>query len=550
MDSWNMLLQIILLLLACLLAGSLMAYLKQSPIVGYLLAGMVMGGPGSMAIVKAEQQIESIAELGVALLLFSLGLEFSWKRVIGLGKSTLLCGAAQVVVTLLLATMCCRLSGMTTVTSIAIGAMICLSSTAAVLRVLVDRGEMDSHSGRNSLAVLLVQDMAVVPLAILIPLLAEGGEPAAIASRIAGILMAAFVIICSLYFLMNYVAVRALQSASFGRNRELTVLLSIIVGLGATWAAHAAKLSPALGAFVAGMFLGNSKFAVQIRADVSSLRIVLLTLFFGAVGMIADPVWMFKNLPTVLSLAAVILVGKAAIIWGLFRLFGHAPGVSLSTGLCLCQVGEFAFVLGSEARTGKILSDTQYSAVVSASIVTLMVTPWLISVAPKLSVWLNRRRGSAPAHDSKDSQNHPQCEVLVIGFGPAGRGAVRGLQQMRDRVLVLELSSAGVASAEALGFRAVIGDASSADVLEHLHLEDVRVVAITLPSREDALAILNLIRTIAPEATKIVRSRHQLYMEEFLNAGADVVLGDEEEVSNAMSATVFEHYQRTEQSMA
>lgn len=546
MDSWTMLLQIILLLLACLLGGSLMAYLKQSPIVGYLLAGMVMGGPGSMAIVKAEQQIESIAELGVALLLFSLGLEFSWRRVMGLGKATLLCGAVQVVLTLVVAAICCRVSGMTTATSIAIGAMICLSSTAAVLRVLVERGEMDSHFGRNSLAVLLVQDMAVVPLAILIPLLSEGGEPAAIASRIAGILVAAFVIIVGLYFLMTFVAVRALQSASFGRNRELTVLLSIIVGLGATWAAHAANLSPALGAFVAGMFLGNSKFAVQIRADVSSLRIVLLTLFFGAVGMIADPVWMFKNLPTVLSLAAVILVGKAAIIWGLFRLFGQASGVSLSTGLCLCQVGEFAFVLGSEARTGKILSDTQYSAIVSASIVTLMVTPWLISVAPKASAWLNRRRGAAATRESKHSDGHPPCEVLVIGFGPAGRGAVRGLQHMRDRVLVVDLSSAGIASAEALGFRAVIGDASSADVLEHLHLEHVRVVAITLPSREDALAILNLIRTIAPQATKIVRSCHQLYMDEFLKAGADVVLGDEEEVSNAMARIVVEHHQRTE----
>lgn len=544
MDSWNMLLQIILLLLACLLAGSLMAWLKQSPIVGYLLAGMVMGGPGSMAIVKAEHQIESIAELGVALLLFSLGLEFSWKRVMGLGKATLLCGVAQVVVTLVLTAAGGFLFGLPATTAVAVGAMICLSSTAAVLRVLVDRGEMDSHSGRNSLAVLLVQDMAVVPLAVLIPLLAEGGEPAAIASRIFGILLAAFVVIGSLYFLMNYVAVRALQSAPFGRNRELTVLLSIIIGLGATWAAHAAKLSPALGAFVAGMFLGNSKFAVQVRADVSSLRIVLLTLFFGAVGMIADPVWMFKNLPTVLSLAALILVGKAAIIWVLFRLFGQSSGVSLSTGLCLCQVGEFAFVLGSEARTGKILSDTQYSAIVSASIVTLMVTPWLISMAPKVSAWLNRRRGTSVSQDSDHSDGHPPCEVLVIGFGPAGRGAVRGLQSIRDRVLVVDLSPAGIASAEALGFRAVIGDASSAEVLEHLHLEHVQVVAITLPSRDDALAILNLIRSIAPHATKIVRSRHQLYMAEFLEAGADLVVGDEEEVSNAMAKMVPDHHRK------
>jgi CPA2 family monovalent cation:H+ antiporter-2 len=545
MDSWNMLLQIILLLLACLLAGSLMSALKQSPLVGYLLAGMVMGGPGSLAIVKAEQQIESIAELGVALLLFSLGLEFSWKRVIGLGKSTLLCGVAQVVTTLILGALVCRLWGLPFTTSVAIGAMICLSSTAAVLRVLVDRGEMDSPSGRNSLAVLLVQDMAVVPLAILIPLLAEGGEPAAIASRVFSILLAAFVIIGSLYFLMNYVAVRALQSASFGRNRELTVLLSVIIGLGATWAAHAAKLSPALGAFVAGMFLGNSKFAVQVRADVSSLRIVLLTLFFGAVGMIANPVWMFKNLPTVLSLAAVILAGKAVIIWGLFRLFGQSSGVSLSTGLCLCQVGEFAFVLGSEARTGGILSVTQYSAIVSASIVTLMVTPWLISVAHKVSAWLNRRRHSTTAQQADHSDGHLSCEVLVIGFGPAGRGAVRGLQEIRDCVLVVDLSSTGIAAAEALGFRAVIGDAGNAEVLEHLHLEHVRVVVITLPSRGDALAVLNLVRSLTPQATKIVRSRYQLYMSEFLEAGADFVLGDEEEISNAMARTVHEHHRKS-----
>ncbi len=542
MDSWDMLLQIILLLTACLLAGGLMASLKQSPLVGYLLAGMFVGGPGGIALVHAEHQIESIAELGVALLLFSLGLEFSWARVIGLGKKTLLCGVAQVVVTLLVVGLCCWLWGMSMVTSIAIGAMLCLSSTAAVLRVLVDRGEMDSQSGRNSLAVLLVQDMAVVPLAILVPLLAEGGEPAVVASKVGGILVTAFVIIAILYFLMNFVAVRALQSSSFGRNRELTVLLSIIIGLGATWAAHAAGLSPALGAFVAGMFLGNSKFAVQIRADVASLRIVLLTLFFGAVGMIANPVWMFKNLPTVLSLAAVILAGKGAIIWGLFRLFGQSSGAALSTAFCLCQVGEFAFVLGSEARSGQLITNEQYSAIVSASIVTLIVTPWLIGLAPRASLWLNRRDGSAVPNEIAGSSEHPPCEVLVIGFGPAGRGAVSALTDARDRVLVIDLSPSGIASAEALGYRAVVGDASSQEVLEHLHLEHVQIVVITLPSREDALAILNQIRTIAPDAINIVRSRHQIHMGEFLIAGADVVVGDEEEVSNALAEAVSQRY--------
>lgn len=548
MESWDMLLEIIILLLACLLAGSLMAWLKQSPLVGYLVAGMVMGGPGSLAIVKGEQHIESIAELGVALLLFSLGLEFSWKRVMGFGRTTLLSGAAQVVVTLLLTALCARLFGLSNATSLAIGAMICLSSTAAVLRVLIDRGEMDSQAGRNSLAVLLVQDMAVVPLAILIPLLSEGGDPTAIAVRVFGILLAATVVIGSLYFLLNYVAVKAFQSVAFGRNRELTVLLSVIIGLGATWAAHAAGLSPALGAFVAGMFLGNSKFAVQIRADVASLRIVLLTLFFGAVGMIADPVWMFRNLPMVLSVAAMIMAGKAIIIFTLLLLFGRSRGVSLSTGLCLCQVGEFAFVLGSEARTGNILTESQYSLLVSTAIVTLMVTPWLISVAPRASAWLNRRRGKSSSSDSKHASEHQVCEFLIIGFGPAGRGAVRHLEDVRDRVLVLDLRPAGIAAAEGMGFRAEIGDASNAEVLEHLHLQHLRILVITLPSRDDALAILNQMRIIAPQAKKIIRSRHQIYMSEFLNAGADIVVGDEEEVQRSLASIVRQQCQQiTEQ---
>lgn len=534
MESWDMLLQVILLLLACLVAGGIMAWLKQSPLVGYLIAGMVIGGPGSLSLVKAEEQIEAIAELGVALLLFSLGLEFSWQRVIGLGTRTLLSGAAQVVVTLLIAAGCSMAFGFPVASAVAIGAMVCLSSTATVLRVLVDRGEMDSHSGRNSLAVLLVQDMAVVPLAILIPLLAEGGTPSAVALRVSGILMAAFAVVGSLYFILNYAAVKALQSAAFGRNRELTVLLSLIIGLGATWAAHAAKLSPALGAFVAGMFLGSSKFAVQIRADVASIRIVLLTLFFGAVGMIADPVWMLKNLPLVLAVAAMILVGKAVIILAIFRGFGQAAGVSLSTGLCLCQVGEFAFVLGGEARSGGLLTDSQYSALVSSSIVTLMVTPWLISLAPKLNEWLSRKRTVTVGNSRSAGDDHGPCEVLVIGFGPAGRGAVRELQSLERRLLVIDLSPAGVSDAEAMGFDAVIGDASNSEVLEHLHLDHCKVVVITLPSRQETLVILNNIRRIAPHAAVIVRSRYQLHMPDFREAGADMVIGDEEQVSLAL----------------
>lgn len=167
-----------------------------------------------------------------------------------------------------------------------------------------------------------------------------------------------------------------------------------------------------------------------------------------------------------------------------------------------------------------------------------MVTPWLISFAPRASAWLNRQRGASTNADADHASDHPTCEFLIVGFGPAGRGAVSHLEHVRDRVLVLDLSPAGVAVAEGLGFRAEIGDASNAEVLEHLHLQHLRMVVVTLPSRDDALAILNQIRMIAPQAVKIVRSRHQIYMSEFLNSGADIVVGDEEEVQRALASIV------------
>ncbi|MGV2333828.1 MAG UNVERIFIED_CONTAM: cation:proton antiporter [Planctomycetaceae bacterium] len=177
MDSWDLLLQVVLLLLGCFLAGSLMAVLRQSPLVGFLIAGMIAGGPGSMQVVGAESAIEGIAELGVALLLFSLGLEFSWQRVMGLGRVNLLCGVLQVVLTIAAFTVVGMGLGLSVSVSVAIGAMLALSSTATVVGVLVDRSLLDSPMGRNSLAVLLVQDMAVVPLALLIPLLGSSSSP-------------------------------------------------------------------------------------------------------------------------------------------------------------------------------------------------------------------------------------------------------------------------------------------------------------------------------------------------------------------------------------
>lgn len=542
MESWNLLLEIVVLLGACLVLGAICSKLRQSPLVGYLTAGMFLGGPGSLRVVHSDHDIEAIAELGVALLLFSLGLEFSWRRLLSLGSKTLLCGGIQVVVTAVVGTLVSLGFQLPLKEAVAVGAMLSLSSTAAVLRVLMDRGDIDSQHARNSVAILLVQDMAVVPLAVLMTLLSQGGTPSEVVLSLGKILGLAFGLIAVLYVLLNQVAVRALRWLGAEQNRELPVVLAVVVGLGATWAAHAIGLSPALGAFLAGMFLGSSPFAVQLRSDVSSLRTVLLTLFFGAVGMVADPFWIARHLHHVLAVASLILALKTTVVWGILKAVGQPQSIALATGLCLSQVGEFAFVLGSAGRDGGVVSEDVYMVVVSSTIATLFFTPYFVTLAPSAAGWLERRRGTVAKSASPTDSDHPAPDVVIVGFGPAGQAIGRALAGKEFRVVVLDVNPQASRIAQSLGFDGQIGDATQLDVLEHAHVASAKLVAITLPARSPAMTVLQHVKRIAPKAHVVVRSRYELHEADFEAAGADAVIGDEEQVGYRLSNYVRLHF--------
>ena len=252
MELWPILRDIVVLLAASLLCGGIVSRLGHSPLVGYLLAGMFLGGPGSLGIVKSPHEIEAIAELGVALLLFSLGLEFSVDRLKKLGPRPLLGGILQVLLTLLIGAAVLWPWGVTLRAALAFGAMISLSSTAVVLRMLMERSELESPHGRNCLAVLLTQDMAVVPLALLMTILGGHGGAGEVAREAGWLLMTVSLLVAGL-LLLNRVAVLSLGMLTLHRHRELTVIFAVATGLGAAWAAHAAGISPAIGAFIAGM---------------------------------------------------------------------------------------------------------------------------------------------------------------------------------------------------------------------------------------------------------------------------------------------------------
>jgi CPA2 family monovalent cation:H+ antiporter-2 len=535
LDLWIILRDIVVLLGACLLVGGVFSRLGQSPILGYLIAGMVLGGPGSIHAVRSEHEIEAIAELGVALLLFSLGLEFSVKRLKQLGMKPLLGGAAQVVLTMFLAFVGAKLFGLHTREAIAFGAMVSLSSTAVVMRILSERGDVEMPHGRNSLGVLLTQDMAVVPLALLMTILGGDGNPGEVAWNVVKLLLMASGLIIGLY-LLNKVATLALGTLTLYRNRELTVIFAVVMGLGAAWASHTAGISPALGAFVAGMLLGSSAFATQIRADVSPLQVVLLTLFFGAAGMVADPIWILKNWHIVGMVVVALTIGKLAVIWVIFRAFGQVTRVAAATGLCLAQVGEFAFVLGSIGRSSGIVSADTYALVVSAAIVSFFLSAFLVPLAPKFGDWMDALFGSRSVSRDDMPASKVAPDVVIIGFGPAGQIAARPLIDKSIRVTVLDLNQEGVRKAQQLGFNGELGDATQSAVLAHARLNQCKVVVITVPHHKSGLTILEHVRYNAPHVHVIVRSRYEHHVDDIYAAGAHVVAGDEQQVGESLAS--------------
>ncbi len=550
---WYALLDILILLGAAMVLGAVAERLHQNAIVGYLLAGMFVG-PHALGWVTSQEDIFGMAEMGVALLLFAIGLEFSPPRLLSLGRLPLIAGPVQVLLTMVAAAAASLAMGLETAAAMVMGALLALSSTASVLRLLNDRAEIDSPYGRISLGILLVQDVAVVPLMLIVTVLVRGGTASAMVWELSVALGSAGLLVGAFYLVFNYVVPRLLRLRTLGRNRDLPILLAVVMALGSAWMAQQLGLSPALGAFVAGVLLGVSPFAVQIRADIQPVQTVLVTLFFASVGMFADANWLVGHLGLVLLLAAAIAGGKACLTALIVRACGQPLQFAVASGLCLAQVGEFSFVLAIIARgdqgTPGLLSEDTFRAFVSATILTLLLTPYFVAFAPRARVWLRhvtrwgRKTPMAAAAGETEVgwENEPREEaglILIVGFGPAGQRAVEDLLNAhQQRLVVVDLNHENVQLATEYGVAAVIGDATRTEILEHAGLHRAAIVVVAIPSPIAARNLVNVVRQLAPHATLVVRSRYHIHRWEFVHAGADVVIDEEDEVGHRLGLEV------------
>ncbi|MHC5113772.1 MAG: cation:proton antiporter [Planctomycetota bacterium] len=544
MPSWDIPLQILIVLGAALLLGTLAEQIRLSAILGYLVAGTLVG-PNVLGLVDQAEHVRIIAELGVALLLFTIGLEFSFRRLRRLGRIALLGGTVQVFVTLVVGAFVAGMFGLGLRSAIAVGAMVALSSTACVLRLLVDRGAIDSMYGRNAVGILLLQDLAVIPLMMLVIVLSAGTTVGEFSIAMGRMALLAATLIVGFVVIFIWVIPRLLDLDRWARNRELPIIFAIVLALGSAYAAHAAALSPAVGAFIAGVLLGESKLATQIRSDVGSLKTVLVTLFFSSIGMLGDPQWALQNWHLVGGAVLMIVVGKFLIVWGVVRMLGFTHGIAAGTALCLAQVGEFSFVLAETSRGDQpLISDDTFKLIVTATIVTLFLTPFFVAAAPGAAHFVEamRRRlfgAIAEAGDGDEDEGRAGPTVVIIGFGPAGQAVAGALyEQHKERMVVIELNPRTAAAADRFGLPAHRGDATHREVLEHAGVATARVVAITLPDATTTRSVIHLCRELAPDAVVVARSRYHVRRWELEMAGAQEVIDEEDHVGRRIAAVI------------
>ena len=535
MNVWTALLDVLIILATAMVLGGVFERLKQNAILGYLLAGTLLG-PHALDLIPNHEAVKALTELGVALLLFVIGLEFSWRRLRSLGAIALGGGTLQVLVTTLLATIAAVMIGLDARSAFVVGSIIALSSTAVVMRLLADRAAIDSVYGRNTLGILLLQDIAVVPLVLAVSVLGGDGAVSQIHWAVARALGAALVLSGALYLLLNHIVPKLLWSKEATRNRDLPVLLTMVTAIGSAWAAHALGLSPVLGAFVAGVILAESPFATQIRSDITPLKTLFVTLFFSSIGVLINPAWVLAHWVAVMAIVVAIICGKIIVASAAARLFRTSPGRSIATGFCLAQVGEFSFMIADVARSGGVISGELFELMTTVAVTTLMVTPYLVAAAPGVARLVDSFsfKGARERIGEKQGSGHGELpsrdHIVIAGFGPAGRQVAEELLKEDHPLVVIELNPRPAAEATALGVPLVVGDATRWELLQRVGVASAKAVAVTVPDPAAARQITAQVRAAGCNAPVVTRSRYNRYVPDLMRAGAEVVVDEETEV--------------------
>jgi CPA2 family monovalent cation:H+ antiporter-2 len=520
---------IVLLLGTAVAAVTLFRRLRLPAVVAYLLAGLA-AGPAGFGWVQDTQDILHLAEFGVVFLLFSLGLEFSIPRLLALRQVVFGAGPIQVLVTGGLVAGTMHLLGFSPQTSLITGGALALSSTAIVIRELISRGDVNTRYGRSATGILLFQDLAAVIMLVLLPALTmPGGDPW---QEAGATLLKSVMLFAGIFIAGKWVLPKLLEETVRTRSDEVFVMTALLLALLAAWVTHALGLSMALGAFLAGMMLGESQFRHQIEADIRPFRDLLLGLFFVSVGMLVDPALMLDHWHWILLASLALMLFKGAFITGMMYLLGERAETAMRSGIVLAQGGEFGFVLVTLAVQHDAMSADRAGLVVSIAVLTMAATPALIQYSSPMAQWLLKRFDSG--EDNNEDVRIPEegaGHVILCGYGRVGQILGRYLGRFHIPWVALDADLVRIHEATLAGERILFGDATRKDILEKVGIHHASLLVVTFDNAATASRILHTAHALRPDLRVLVRTRDDSQLEMLQNAGATEVVPETLEAS-------------------
>lgn len=494
---------IVIIVVAALIGALVAQQFRQPLILGYILAGIVVGPYTAGIIIGDIHEIELLAEIGVALLLFALGLEFSLSELKPVRHIALIGTPVQILLTICFGFFLGKYLGWSSASALWFGGLISLSSTMVALKTLMSRGLMGTLSSRVMIGMLIVQDLAVIPMMIILPQLSNPK---------AGLPLLGIAVIKSVLFLVLMIYLgrkllpRLLSHVAKWNSRELFILSITAIGLGIGYATYLFGLSFAFGAFVAGMVLSESDYGHQALSDIIPLRDVFGLLFFTSVGMLLDPAFMFANWGIILSLVLVIAVFKGTIFSVLSMVFGYINIIPLAVGLGLFQVGEFSFVLARAGLEAQALDNNMYSLVLAVSVLSMLVTPFASAMATPLYKLRKRLFDYEPLQTENIPHSGLKDHVVIAGGGRVGQHIAQVLTQLNLPFVIVELNHQRMLECKKAKFPVIFGDMSQPTVLEASKIEESRLLLITIPSVVRAQSIVKLAHRFKPELHIIARA--------------------------------------------
>ncbi|HEU5181671.1 MAG TPA: cation:proton antiporter [Candidatus Polarisedimenticolia bacterium] len=509
--------------------------LRLPVLVGFLATGVIFG-PHGVGLIRRSEDVETLAEIGVILLLFTIGIEFSISRLARMRREVLLGGPLQVFGTALVAILAALPFGVPWTESIVVGFLLAFSSTAIVLRVFAERGELVTPPARVSLGLLVFQDLCVVPVILLIPLLSDWGRQTPL--KLLQVMGVSLLAVGAILLLARFAIPPFLRLVVGTRSREVFLISVILVVLGTAFASSLAGLSLALGAFIAGLVVSESEYGIQVLSDILPFRDSLNCLFFVSIGMLMDVRFVAQNAWGLALLLLLVIGVKFLIVTPVVGFLGYPIRVATQTGVSLAQVGEFSFVLALSAREFSLLSDGVYKTFLAVSVLSMIIAPFLMRLSgtvgrsleglPNLKRYFPGRTGDAPAGEIYSAEARP---VLIVGFGLNGRNLARVLRRMEIPYRVLELNAEKVRASAREGEPIVYGDSTSREILSKIGIRSARSMVVAISDPAATQRTVQLARGLAPNLPILVRTRYVTEIDELYKLGADEVIPEELEAS-------------------